>query len=124
MAIIIRPTSGGSLDTVLIHAPIEDAERHIRAGYPSLVPLLEAGRLVIVEGDRLPEPTPEEIEASEGIKAARVAAAQAEAAAIAEHEDLLRKILTVFLDHENRIRALENKAPVTRAQLVARVRSL
>jgi hypothetical protein len=52
------------------------------------------------------------------------AAAEASAMTLAEQSDTLGKIVSVFLNHENRLRALEAKAPVTKAQLMTAIKAM
>lgn len=41
-----------------------------------------------------------------------------------EQGDVLRKIVHAFFNHENRLRVLEGKAPITREQFVTAVKAL
>lgn len=97
----------GRVIIALTGATVAELADHIRNGYPQYVADLTNLTAVEYPDDSLPPvdppapPTPEELEAIE---------------AKAELDLALRKMFLVAFNHENRIRALEGKASIARAQ--------
>lgn len=110
----------GVFRTAIRGGRVADLRDHIANGYPKLLPDFEAGKITGEEVEVLPVVPQSEVDA----RTAQLTLEHQEEAAAREQQEIVGNLLTAFLNHENRIRALEGQPPVTRAQLVARVRTL
>jgi hypothetical protein len=107
----------GKVIVVLKGAVAAELAEHVRNGYPQFLADLQAGNLTVqaYPDNALPSvappdpPTPEEIAAAE---------------ANAELDVIARKMFLVAFNHENRIRVLEGKQPVTKAQFKTAVEAI
>lgn len=93
---------------VLEGAVLSDLARHVASGYPDLVPELAAGHV-----------TGEETESLDGITLSPLP----ETVALADRK-ILAAGVRVLLNHENRLRALENKPEITITQFRAALKNL